>query len=163
MSNLGRRDDKRDSRYAEAFSGPISGYDHAEYLSKLRCWRCFSPPPCDPHHVIPRSRGGKWYDQIPLCRNCHENVYKMKSLERQMLEWARNESLKMTGEAGEHLIPPPTYPPPPTLGRFRGAVFILILAIALNGCCGYSMTEDGAIKSGCNKEAIGDWQCDGSR
>lgn len=56
------------ARHAKAFGAQAARCRHAF------CAAC-GWGPCDPHHVIPRSRGGLDADTVPLCRVCHSTLH----------------------------------------------------------------------------------------
>lgn len=44
---------------------------HIERIKLMRCVVCDDPPPCDAHEP----RQGLWFCAIPLCRDCHTNLF----------------------------------------------------------------------------------------
>lgn len=44
---------------------------HVERVKMLPCVVCDAPPPCDAHEP----RQGLWFVAIPLCRDCHQNLF----------------------------------------------------------------------------------------
>lgn len=51
--------------------------EQAGLCRRSPCSACGRRAPSDPHHVIPRSRGGLDEHTIPLCRSCHRHVHSM--------------------------------------------------------------------------------------
>lgn len=47
----------------------------AELCRRLPCAATNEPPPSDPHHVVPRSRGGRDEHTVPLSRAAHIELH----------------------------------------------------------------------------------------
>lgn len=55
--------------------------EQASHCRESPCCVCGAPPPSDPHHEPPRSRGGLDSDTAPLCRSCHRRRHELGSAE----------------------------------------------------------------------------------